>query len=805
MEKNYMGPDAIVNFEFIEEQSQLNHCHDNPEILFVLEGELTAQTDMQTYKLSNEDFVLINSNRLHSYKAEKQLFAVRFQISMKKLTEILHRKSVIFWCSSIDQESPHIQELRKLLKDILFYNIGQGEKDAFYMNSLYYQLLGLLCGSFLLEDKETDKSDGGSEEERMSKILAYIRENYRQPISLQDVADELFLSTAYLSKYVKKQSDMGFVDLINSIRLSYAMEDLMYTDKPIIRVAMDNGFASVGALNKVFKEYYQSTPSKYRKDKKDSLVNPYYMEKAAEYLHNHMDDKSPVSVEDHGEMVLEDIKGNPLGLTQLLNVGRAADLLRANIQRQILACKESMDIRYVRFWNIFVEEMYLDRMPEQGEINYNRLYNILDFLTENGLKPYIELRLRNHVIRATANKVLHDKNTKKPFEGYEEELRFYDDFFAHIRRRYGIGEVSTWRFNFPIENSVCFENNGINHRLMNDELWETYLDEFDLVAGTFRKYMPDGKIGGAGFPVQHFGRDKLIQLMKYWRMHTNFPDFITITSFPYQLVKEEGRWYEKRRTELDFVHDDVECVKSAMAASGFGHLPLHLVECNLTLSDRSYINDTLMRGAFFAHTITRIYNRVEVMGVWNAMDNYSDYVDSSRYLFGGSGMYTRSGVPKPAAYAFQFMDYLYKDCVTVENGCLISKNPHRHYKLLVHNLVNMNTAYYLKDEDQFSAMSIEQMIETNEHKRIRFKIKNLEATGWQIRMRSINSQSGSVLNEWLNLNIEKEISRPEQKYLERISVPRIRVEKKNTFNGELEFDIDLEPNEVKYIHITELD
>ena len=51
------------------------------------------------------------------------------------------------------------------------------------------------------------------------------------------------------------------------------MEYLMYTDIPVIKIAMNNGFASVAAFNKVFKETYQETPSAYRKKKKETVDN----------------------------------------------------------------------------------------------------------------------------------------------------------------------------------------------------------------------------------------------------------------------------------------------------------------------------------------------------------------------------------------------------------------------------------------------------------------------------------------------------------------------------------------------------
>ena len=42
-----MRSDAIVEFEFLEEEQMPAHDHENPEILFVLEGELKVKTDQE--------------------------------------------------------------------------------------------------------------------------------------------------------------------------------------------------------------------------------------------------------------------------------------------------------------------------------------------------------------------------------------------------------------------------------------------------------------------------------------------------------------------------------------------------------------------------------------------------------------------------------------------------------------------------------------------------------------------------------------------------------------------------------------
>lgn len=802
MEKNYMHPESIVELEFIEQQNMTLHAHENPEILFVLEGKLQVKTDQQEYLLGNEDFVLINANRSHSYMAKNKILAIRYQISMEKLNEILSQKGVIFWCCSVRERGKEYNELRKILKDILFCNLNSGTKDKFYINSLYYQLLGNLCSNFLLEGTDTENHHD-KEQDRMDRVMEYIRKHYRNAISLQDIADELYLSTTYLSKYIRKNSGKSFGELINSVRLSHAMEDLMYTDTPVIRIAVDNGFASVAALNKVFKEIYHMTPSEYRKKKRIQVQSREYLEQAAMYLHTHRKKEEIEEIKQEEYLTLCDEAKSSAEMEQVLNVGKASDLLTAFVQGQIRNQKDILGIRYVRFWNVFDADIFLNRIPEGGKINFGKLYEILDFLVEQNLRPYIELRVKRHRVLKNTDTILSEWDSQNNTMSKEEWTELFDIFFGGLIKRYGRSEVSSWIFDYSIESDTNFENRSFNYRMMDEGLWDEYMEEFALVAASLRRRFPEAVIGGAGFPVQHFGLEKLTKVFKQWRMQKFLPDFISITSFPYQIIEENGVWYERKRTDLNYVRDDIDTVKTAMDASGFGHLKIHLTECNLTLSDRSYINDSLIRGAFVANTIVQNYDKIGFFGIWNMLDSYSESAESVRYLFGGSGIFTKTGVAKPAAHVISLLNRLYKESVTVKKNCLVTANKHRHYKLLVYHLVNMNTAFYLKEEDQLSAFNIEQMIESEDQRIVHVRIEDIPDGCWQIRTYRLNQDSSSVLNEWLNLNIDQELQVAEQNYLERICTPRLFVQKKYAKKGILEFDIELNPNEVQYLHVTE--
>lgn len=800
-----MRPNQAVTFEFLEERRVSQRYHEDPVLLFVLEGSLGVTTDQQAYALSAEDFLLINANRAYGYATQGKLLAVRFHISMARLSDALHQSPVLFWCcSACTNENPDsYQEVRRLLKSIIFYSIN-GARDEFYLNSLGYQLLSLLCNSYLLSEVAAGEHTGGSEG-RMARIMDYICLNYRNPISLKNVADELYLSPTYLSKYIRKESGEGFIDLINSVRLSHALEDLMYTDNSIMKIALDNGFASVAAFDKAFKEGYEETPSKYRKQrKKPEEHDSRNLEKVALYLHEHLGDTGS-SKDRHEQYLTLSGKGHPpMSLTQLLNVGRASNLLGAATQKQILYCQKNLHIRYVRFWNVFESDMHLDRASRAGRPNFGLLDEVLDFLVDHGLRPYIELRSKPIKILETANLLRRTWESDGECTSQEERAELFNGFFGHIVRRYGRGEISDWIFDYPIPSDVRFEGGKLTFTPINDRLWEAYLNEFDQVASCLKKRVPEAEIGGACFPVQHYGSEGLKKLFDLWKQHRHKPSFVSFTSFPYQIMQENGVWYERKRTDFNFVVDAVSAVKDAVDASGIGNVALHLSECNLTLSDRSYINDTLMRAAFIASSAIETYGTVAFLGIWNMGDAYSDFSDTSSYLFGGSGILTKSGIAKPACHALGFMGRLYQNSAFAERGCLVTCNEHGHYKLLVHHLVNMNTAFYMKEENQLSALGIEQMVETDAHKLIHLKIEHLEDGCWQIRRYCLNMSNGSILNEWLHLDMSIELGPQELDYLERICVPRLFIQKQDTHGGILEFDVELGPNEVQYLHITEL-
>ena len=93
----------------------------------------------------------------------------------------------------------------------------------------------------------------------------YIQNNYANQISLEEVADAINLSAAYLSNMFKKEMGMNFSDFLISCRIEAAKELLKTTDLPIADVASRVGYTDSRYFSKTFVKVVGLKPSTYRK------------------------------------------------------------------------------------------------------------------------------------------------------------------------------------------------------------------------------------------------------------------------------------------------------------------------------------------------------------------------------------------------------------------------------------------------------------------------------------------------------------------------------------------------------------
>ena len=101
---------------------------------------------------------------------------------------------------------------------------------------------------------------------RMIEIMNYVQANYID-ITLDDLAENFFLSKPYLSKYIKEKSGMTFGDLVKKIRMKKEKALLKSSNMTVENIAMSVGYQNVEHFNRLFKKAYDMTPMQFRNQK----------------------------------------------------------------------------------------------------------------------------------------------------------------------------------------------------------------------------------------------------------------------------------------------------------------------------------------------------------------------------------------------------------------------------------------------------------------------------------------------------------------------------------------------------------
>ncbi len=108
--------------------------------------------------------------------------------------------------------------------------------------------------------------------DRMNDIYSYIRSNFKEHISLDEIADEVNMTVPAFCRYFKKISRKTFTKFVNEYRVVHASKLLAETSMQITEVSFESGFNNFSHFNKSFKEFTGKSPSGYRKEFKNIIL-----------------------------------------------------------------------------------------------------------------------------------------------------------------------------------------------------------------------------------------------------------------------------------------------------------------------------------------------------------------------------------------------------------------------------------------------------------------------------------------------------------------------------------------------------
>ena len=98
----------------------------------------------------------------------------------------------------------------------------------------------------------------------IESIKLYIYENYAKELSVEQLAEQVYMAPSYLSHVFKKETGQNLSKFIKAYRMEKAKEMLEDTHMKIVNISYEVGYSNVSYFCQSFREYFGVSPQKFR-------------------------------------------------------------------------------------------------------------------------------------------------------------------------------------------------------------------------------------------------------------------------------------------------------------------------------------------------------------------------------------------------------------------------------------------------------------------------------------------------------------------------------------------------------------
>lgn len=787
--------DLRVQLELLSNIEEKQHEHSELELIYVIEGTACVEYEQKKFMLGKEDILLINTQQSHSITAGADSLVCKLCYSYFAVCQQLNEDYILFRCNSITEHGYKYTELNQQMKEVLLEFASNNSRHLYKLYGLYHLLLAYVIDNFKISSMSMEHTRDWKDEQKLAYIKNYISEHYETGIKQSELAQRLYLSQSTLSRYFVKMTGESFVKYVRKFRLQKVVEQLLGTEKPMTRIALDNGFSSPSMMNHDFKDYFGITPGEYREKHKmaeltpKGIQNQQQMERLKTLLdireeNRRMDKSEEIICADTASFV-----PYKKWRTKVVNVGDANVLKNAEMQKHVLLFKEKLGIEYVRIWTLFSEQLIMADETFQS-FNFYHMDTILDFCVNHGIKMFLDFGPRTYIAMSSEKRYLYRQENNMEFSSEENWIRMMEAFLQHIRSRYGEGVVSSWIFEFTffLNARPYYVADSYSSR----RVWKL---GYEMV----KRYLPDAKTAGPGLRAG-MDLEDLNKMMEDFCGAACMPDIFTSYNFPYQATTQDYQ-YQKVNDNI-YLEKQILDIKSQLEKRGFTG-EYYVTDWNISVANRNFIQDSCYRGTFYLKSILDNYDLVDEMGIWYASDILNQYYDSDGILSGSAGLVSKDGICKPAFYALSFLQGIGTYKIVQGENYIITRDRDEKIYILCFNNKSLGMHYYLSDEDAYKPDEVAKLFVNQDSLNIRIELTNLQQDGeYTICQKIVNEQRGSILNRWQEIGGERHLNYEMVDYLKQTVVPEMKIEHLKATHKKLQLNLVLEPHEMRWIAVT---
>ena len=238
------------------------HWHRSVEIFAVKNGSLNFFLNEKKYHLQAGDFVLVNSNEVHSIYAPDSNETIVLQIPLGSFAGYYTEEQFIWFSHS---EKSDDERGFSLLNEMYERNTEGRTGYELQMLSCFYQLEYLLVTRYRKLEVHEELLKNTKQLKRLGVITGYLKEHYTEDISLEKLAGIFGYSPSYLSRMFQKYAKINYKDYLQSVRFEHAVKELEETEHQIGDIALNHGFPNSKAFSNLMRKKYGCLPNEYRK------------------------------------------------------------------------------------------------------------------------------------------------------------------------------------------------------------------------------------------------------------------------------------------------------------------------------------------------------------------------------------------------------------------------------------------------------------------------------------------------------------------------------------------------------------
>ena len=273
--------DLIVISEYRSSAPVKTHKHDFIEIVIVLKGTCVHHYLSNTTRLTEGDVFIVAPHEEHSYEISEEVIISNCLLypdilgdewaEFKQMSGLYNfiMLEPFFRFETDKQEILHFSQdelihIKHFLDEI---KSEQKNKHKGYRVVQKANFMALLAYIGRKWEYCFDKMDSVYSHKRIlvEDAIAYIALNIQENLSIDKIAQKVFLSPDYFRRLFKDATGMSPIKYMNNLRISKAEALLKDTNLTVGEIAQAVGIYDANYFSKLFHSFFQCTPTEYRK------------------------------------------------------------------------------------------------------------------------------------------------------------------------------------------------------------------------------------------------------------------------------------------------------------------------------------------------------------------------------------------------------------------------------------------------------------------------------------------------------------------------------------------------------------